>query len=129
MDGAGSPIGVGATAAEAAALACPPLRTGKAAVKGVIDILKPYQRPANATTRAQRELVQGQPCVTCGNTAPRQVADHKKPLVEEYYETGTIDIQRMRSSEAVQPQCPTCSAAQGGAMCQYSNQMREKLGL
>jgi len=89
----------------------------------------PYRRPSGATTRAQRESVQGQPCVDCGLVPERAYADHKKPLVEEYYETGTIDRDRMRSLGAVQPQCPSCSASQGGRLRQYSIDQRGRLGL
>ncbi len=94
-----------------------------------VSITTRYSRPSGATTRAQREAVQGQPCVECGNIAERQVADHIDPLVKEYYRTGTIDLQRMRSLEAVQPQCPTCSARQGALMSRYSIEMRRLLGL
>lgn len=48
--------------------------------------------------------MQGKPCVDCGKTTARQFADHKKPLVEEYYESGTIDPVKGRSVDAVQPQ-------------------------
>ena len=82
-----------------------------------------------ATTKAQRESVQGQPCVDCGSLTSKQVADHKTPLVKEYYETGTIDKTQMRSLDAVQPQCPTCSARQGAEMSRYSRQKKEELGL
>jgi RHS repeat-associated protein len=92
-------------------------------------ITSPYSRPSGATTRAQREAVQGKPCVDCGNTARRQVADHKDPLVEEYYRTGAIDPDRMRSVDAVQPQCPTCSAQQGARLSRWSSRMRQTLGL
>ena len=57
------------------------------------------------------------------------VADHKKPLVKEYYETGTIDKKKMRSVDAVQPQCPTCSAKQGADMSRYSKEQKKALGL
>lgn len=84
-----------------------------------------YKRPNDATNAAQRAIVQGEPCVTCGATAPKMVADHKIPLVQEHYQTGTIDLNRMRSVNAVQPQCPTCSAKQGGAMSKYSKEMKK----
>ncbi|MCS4308917.1 RHS repeat-associated protein [Rheinheimera pacifica] len=93
------------------------------------DITTPYKRPSGATTKAQRESVQNQPCVDCGNIANRQVADHKTPLVKEYYETGTIDQAKMRSLDAVQPQCPACSARQGAEMSRYSKQQKQELGL
>jgi hypothetical protein len=73
-------------------------------------------------------VVQGQPCVDCGNIAKRQVADHIDPLVNEYYRTGSIDPTRMRSPSAVQPQCPTCSALQGANSKRFSLGMRKALG-
>jgi hypothetical protein len=73
---------------------------------------------------AQRASVQGKPCVDCGAVTPKQVADHKTPLVKEHYETGTIDTTRMRSVDAVQPQCPTCSARQGADMSRYSREQQ-----
>lgn len=84
-----------------------------------------YQRPNNATTPAQRASVQGEPCVTCGGTSEPMVADHKTPLVKEHYETGTINTDNMRSLDAVQPQCTTCSAQQGAEMSQYSKEMKK----
>ncbi|HFC8523342.1 TPA: polymorphic toxin-type HINT domain-containing protein [Neisseria subflava] len=87
----------------------------------------PYKRPNNATTKAQRESVQGKPCVECGKLAEKMIADHKNPLVVEYYETGTIDKSKMRAIESVQPQCPTCSAKQGGRLSQYSKEQKRKL--
>ena len=89
----------------------------------------PYKRPSGATTKAQREAVQGKPCVDCGKTGDKMVADHKKPLVEEYYETGTVDTARMRDVDAVQPQCPGCSTSQGGRLSHYSKQKKKELGL
>lgn len=88
----------------------------------------PYKRPSGATTPEQRASVQGKPCVDCGETAETQVADHKTPLVKEHYETGSIDTTRMRSVDAVQPQCPTCSARQGAEMSRYSREQRALLG-
>ncbi|NYF11414.1 hypothetical protein HDC94_002570 [Leifsonia sp. AK011] len=73
------------------------------------------------------EAVQGQPCVDCGVVTPTQVADHVEPLVIEYYRTGSIDVDNMRSLTAVQPQCPTCSASQGGTLSQFSKQMKGKI--
>lgn len=94
-----------------------------------LSITTRYSRPSGATTRAQRESVQGQPCVDCGDIADRQVADHIDPLVVEFYRTGAIDLKRMRSLDAVQPQCPTCSARQGAALSRYSIEMRRLWGL
>lgn len=90
-------------------------------------IAKPYSRPSGATTSAQRAAVQGRPCVDCGQTTERQVADHIDPLVNEYYRTGSIDLERMRSLDAVQPQCPTCSARQGAELSRYSVRIRNEL--
>ena len=92
-------------------------------------ITRPYVRPRGTPTAAQRASVQGQPCVDCGVTMSRQVADHITPLVREYYETGVINLQRAKSLESVQPQCPTCSARQGAAMSRYSIEKREEYGL
>ena len=80
-------------------------------------------------TKAQREAVQGKPCVDCGEITPNQYADHKNPLVKEYYETGTIDKTRMRDVDSVQPQCPTCSNKQGAELSRYSKQKKKDLGL
>ena len=99
-------------------------------VKGVSEsISTAYKRPSGSVTPQQRASVQGKPCVDCGSTPTKMVADHKKPLVQEYYETGTIDKKKMRSVDAVQPQCPTCSAKQGAEMSKYSKQQKKALGL
>ncbi len=87
----------------------------------------PYKRPNNATTPAQRKSVQGKPCVDCGKTSERMVADHKKELVKEYHETGTIDKVKMRQVESVQPQCPSCSVKQGARMSKYSKEQNKNL--
>lgn len=92
-------------------------------------ITEPYVRPSGTPTRAQRESVQGQPCVDCGATGPVQRADHKTPLVVEYYTTGTINMERAKSLGAVQPQCVTCSARQGANLSRYSKMRRKELGL
>jgi RHS repeat-associated protein len=80
----------------------------------------PYVRPSGTPTVAQRASVQGQPCAHCGEMTPRQFADHKLPLSVEWYTTGTIDMERANSLNAVQPSCPTCSYKQGGQLSQYS---------
>ena len=99
-------------------------------VKGVSEsISTAYKRPSGSVTLQQRASVQGKPCVDCGSTPTKMVADHKKPLVKEYYETGTIDKKKMRSVDAVQPQCPTCSAKQGAEMSRYSKEQKKALGL
>ena len=99
-------------------------------VKNVSEsITTAYKRPSGSVTPQQRASVQGKPCVDCGSTPKKMVADHKKPLVKEYYETGTIDKKKMRSVDAVQPQCPTCSAKQGADMSRYSKEQKKALGL
>ena len=67
--------------------------------------------PNNATTPAQRAAVNqpGSTCATCGTTKGPFVADHKNPLAIENISTGTIDKKKMRSLNAVQPQCEGCS--------------------
>jgi len=92
-------------------------------------ITEPYKRPSGATTRAQKDAMQGQPCSTCGSYTDKMYADHKYPLVKEYYETGKIDTQRMKSLGAVQPQCSGCSCSQGGQLSNYSKQMKTKFNL
>lgn len=87
----------------------------------------PYKMPSSATTPEQRAAVQGKPCVDCGKTTSQQVADHKTPLVKEYYETGKVDKTRMREVDAVQPQCPTCSAKQGADLSRYSREKKKTI--
>ena len=88
---------------------------------------KIYERPNNATTKAQRKSVQGKPCSTCGATGQKNVADHKYELVKEHYETGTIDTKRMRDINSVKPQCLSCSSKQGAEMSKYSKEMKKKI--
>ena len=88
---------------------------------------QPYSRPTNATTPAQRASVQGQPCVDCGQGGPMN-ANHIDPLVVQYYRDGTIDTLQMRSLNAVNAQCPTCSAIQGANLSRFSRFMRSILG-
>ncbi len=100
----------------------------KNATKTNVTIDKPYKRPSGSVTQKQRQSVQNKPCVDCGKTEKKMVADHKKALVEEYYETGTIDVKKMRDVNSVQPQCPTCSAKQGAEKAQYSKQQKKAHG-
>ncbi len=84
---------------------------------------------SGATTQAQRDSVQGKPCVDCGATTPKQYADHKDPLVVEYWRTGTIDKVKMKDVNSVQPHCPTCSGKQGAELKKFSQQMKNEYGL
>lgn len=85
---------------------------------------KPYKRPKNATTKAQRASVQGKTCTTCG-AAGQMYANHRDPLVTEYYRGGgNIDLNKMRSPDAVEPQCPDCSNWSGGLLRAFSNLLR-----
>lgn len=134
MAAAGTGVGIGAemTAGKivrGAKAAKEGLKTAKEVVKKAPDITKPYKRPSGATTKAQRESVQDKPCVDCGARTPKQYADHKDPLVKEYYRTGTIDKTRMRDVDSVQPQCPTCSNQQGAELSRFSRQQKKDLGL
>lgn len=94
----------------------------------VVNITKAYARPNNATTAAQRASVQGKPCVDCGAQGTKMVADHKIPLVQEYYQTGKVDKIKMRGLDSVQPQCTTCSNKQGGRLSNFSKQQKKKHG-
>jgi RHS repeat-associated protein len=91
-------------------------------------VQQPYARPSHATTRKQRQAVQGQPCVGCGALTSKQHANHKEALVREYYRTGSIDQAKMRSQNAVEPHCPTCSAREGGYLSGFSKRMKELFG-
>ncbi len=111
------------------------VKDGAKAVEGAknvtktnVTIDKPYKRPSGSVTQKQRQSVQNKPCVDCGKTEKKMIADHKKALVEEYYETGTIDVKKMRDVNSVQPQCPTCSAKQGAEKAQYSKQQKKAHG-
>ena len=92
------------------------------------NISEPYKRPNNATTPEQRQSVQGKTCVDCGKAADKMVADHKVPLVKEYYDKGAIDLKKMRSLDAIQPQCPSCSNKQGGLLSGFSKLMKNIFG-
>ena len=86
---------------------------------------EPYKRPSGATTPEQRQSVQGKPCVDCGKTETKMNANHKTPLVKEHYETGKIDKTNMRSLDAVNSHCPTCSNKEGGRLSQFSKKMKK----
>jgi len=91
------------------------------------SVTTPYKRPSGATTAEQRASVQGKPCVDCGKVESKMVANHKTALVKEHYQTGKIDKANMRSVDAVNSHCTTCSAKSGGHLSHYSKQMKEKL--
>jgi RHS repeat-associated protein len=86
---------------------------------------RPYKRPPNMTTRAQRASVQGKTCPDCGSGG-KMYADHEDPLVVQHYRDGRIDVKANRRVTAVRPQCPSCSARQGGRLSAYSKAMRLK---
>ena len=79
------------------------------------------------TKRFFRANSLGHPPVDCGQTTDKMVANHKTPLVKEYYQTGKIDTNQMRSVDSVNSQCSTCSAKQGAEMSKYSKTMKKKL--
>lgn len=93
------------------------------------SVTGPYVRPSGAgPTAAQRASVQGKPCVDCGAQTNNQVADHKDPLVVQHYRTGSVDVQKQRSVDAVQPHCPACSNTQGGQLSVFSRLMKNYFG-
>jgi RHS repeat-associated protein len=89
---------------------------------GEVNVDGPYSRPAGATTPAQRASVQGFPCPDCGATG-NMVANHINPLVVQYYTQGSLNQGEYTSLEAVGPQCPSCSASQGGVLSNWSQQV------
>jgi RHS repeat-associated protein len=91
------------------------------------DVKAPYKRPSNATTPEQRKSVQNQPCGDCGKGG-KMNADHKDPIVKQYYKDGKLDMVKVKDVNAVRPQCPTCSAKQGGLLSQWSKAIKELLG-
>ena len=111
---------------------CPPTGVSgvpKASFVPSPKVTGPYSRPAGAgPTPAQRAAVQGEPCVDCGKVTPRQVADHKEPLVVEYYRTGSNNVTKQTSVDAVQAHCPECSASQGGYLGNFGKAMRNFFG-
>ncbi|GAA4277922.1 RHS repeat domain-containing protein [Aquimarina mytili] len=104
--------------------------TGKVVSKP--NITAPYKRPSNATTPSMRkhvnEVGKETGCAKCGTKTDKYIAGHKKALVEEYYETGTIDQTNMRSNSAIQPECSTCSNQEGAAMSKFSKQKKKEHG-
>jgi hypothetical protein len=97
--------------------------------KSGVEIKVPYRRPTNATTKQQRLNVQGKPCHECGEITDPMYADHKTPLVVEYYETGKINQLKMKNVKSVRPHCPKCSAKQGGKLSNYAKRRKKELGL
>jgi len=93
-------------------------------------VVSRYARPSAAgPTAAQRASVQGKPCVECGVTTSRQIADHKTPLIVQHYRDGAINSVDQAALSAVQPHCPRCSAIQGGLLAGFSRKMRALLRL
>lgn len=103
------------------------LNPGGDAVDKINEPIGPYKRPDNATTPEQRNSVQGKPCATCGATGQKNNADHKEPLVEQHYRGG-INKNKMRSPDAVRPQCQSCSNQQGGYLSGFANAMKILFG-
>jgi RHS repeat-associated protein len=67
------------------------------------DKTMPSKYP-NKTTVTERSFVQGEQCHTCGEYAPKMIADHVPPR-------GPV----------IAPQCPACSCRQGGLVSQGKN--------
>lgn len=63
----------------------------------------------------------------CGRLTPKQIADHKEPLVVQHYKQGTVDAAQQRTQSAVQPHCPTFSSQQGGQLGQFGKEMKRLL--
>lgn len=127
--GVGAVAGVPANVAGAGLM----LHGGATAETGFSKLFKsatqdgPYKRPSNATTPEQRASVQDKPCATCGATGQKNNADHVEPLVEQHYRGG-IDKDKMRSPDAVRPQCQNCSNQQGGYLSGFSKAMKKLFG-
>ena len=130
--------GWGATAAKVGVKADNAIDAGQAAAKSGVpgtdfipgsNVTEKYARPTDAgPTAAQRESVQGKPCVDCGAVTPNQVADHIDPLVVQHYREGKVDSAAQRQVDAVQPHCPSCSASQGGQLGAFAKRMRNFFG-
>jgi hypothetical protein len=56
-------------------------------------------------------------------------ADHKIPLVREWYNNFKINMTRAKSLDAVQPQCKACSDQQGGEMSAWAKYAEKAWGL
>ncbi len=132
-------VGYGADGTPLTALTIPPpvWGNGKSLKSGVPgedftpnpNITGPYVRPPEAgPNTAQRASVQGLPCVDCGKVTNNQVADHKVPLVVQYYKEGAVNVPAQSSVDAVQPHCPSCSAIQGGQLGAFGKRMRKFFG-
>jgi YD repeat-containing protein len=57
-----------------------------------------------------------------------EIAEMNSPLVKEYYQTDTIEKAHMRSVDAVNSHCATCSNLSGAELSRYSRRMKAKLG-
>lgn len=57
----------------------------------------------------------------------KMAALHKKALVKEHYETGTINKRNMHKVSSVQPECPGCSAKERAEMSRYSRKMKAQI--
>ena len=93
------------------------------------NVSSPYARLSGAgPTVAQRQAVQGQPCVECGRVTPTQVADHIDPLSVQHYREGAVNVAEQAKLSAVQPHCPDCSNLQGGLLSAFVARMNRLLG-
>jgi filamentous hemagglutinin len=72
--------------------------------------------------------MQGKPWATCGAEGQKKDANHKDPLVVQHYRDGKVNTSTMRSTNAVEPQCPTCSNQQGGTLSNFSKKMKKLFG-
>jgi hypothetical protein len=87
---------------------------------------QPYKRVP--TTRQQRQDARPGQCVDCGAVTGRNHADHKRPMIKEYFSGGgTINPSAARAPDATQSQCPTCSNRQGGVLSGVARRIRQQL--
>lgn len=60
-----------------------------------------------------------------GNVTSKQIADHKLPLLVEYYKNGSINISKQTKINSVQPNFPQCSSIQGGKLGAFGKKMKQ----
>ncbi|MHC4328442.1 MAG: DUF4150 domain-containing protein [Planctomycetota bacterium] len=103
----------------------------------VQDCPRPYNRHTDrgsnprSPTPAQTAHVNTPPnnVCPCGSTKGPMTADHKPQIVVIYYFGGCKDLakmeQRIKRNSAVQAQCPTCLAGDGGPAGHFSRMINE----